>query len=65
MKSSAYPTFSKAIEHLNKQTKLIVNGVSSVSETENSEGVVFTLTKLPHLFFLHTWMKRIMNYIKY
>lgn len=40
--SSAYPTFSKAIEHLNKQTKLIVNGVSSVSETENSEGVVFT-----------------------
>ena len=41
-KTSVYPIFSKAIEHLNKQAKLIVNGVSSVSETENSEGVVFT-----------------------
>jgi len=37
-----YPIFSKVINHLNQQMEKIINGISSVSETENSEGVVFT-----------------------
>jgi radical SAM superfamily enzyme YgiQ (UPF0313 family) len=37
-----YPIFFKVVEHLNKQANKIIKGISSVSETEDSEGIVFT-----------------------
>lgn len=37
-----FKVFSKVINHLDNQAQMLINGVSSVSATENSEGVVFT-----------------------